>query len=61
MDDAEKAARDACRADGLDPDEKVFAQVWDPSPDAEPVIHPGSNLILGVNRPRWKSYLKLSA
>lgn len=57
MDEAEQIARAECAAAGLDPDEKVFVQAWDPSPDCEPVIHPGSCVIRGVNRPRWRSYL----
>lgn len=58
MDKAEADARAACAAQGLDPDEKIFVQVWDPSPDAQPVIHPGSGVIRGVNRPRWRSFLR---
>lgn len=58
MNEIEVKAREACKAKGLDPDEKVFVQVWDPSPDAEPVIHNGSNVILGVKRPQWKSFIK---
>jgi len=57
MNDVERSAREACKAAGFDPDEKIFVQAWDPSPDAEPVIHPGSGVIRGVNRPRWKSYV----
>jgi hypothetical protein len=61
MDQAEIDARASCKAEGLDPDEKIFVQDWDPSPDAEPVIHAGSGVIRGVNRPRWKSYLQKGA
>jgi hypothetical protein len=51
MNDVEAKAREACKAAGLDPDEVVFDDRYDP--DGEIVHQAGTGFILGVKCPRW--------
>lgn len=61
MDKAEQLAREACKAAGLDPDERIDVKNWHPadrSPDDMPIIHEATGLVRGMRRPRWRSYLR---
>lgn len=49
----ETEAREACKRQGLDPDEIVFLERYDPA--GTPVYQKGTGFIRGVNIARWRT------